>query len=212
MNLDLRKIPAIYINLDRDKEKKEKIQSSLENLEFENIIRLSASEHIIPKVGCALSHAFALEKVNPPFIVFEDDCVPLNFKPNIEIPDDVDAVYLGISSWGRMNSHSGPFVQWKRIDNNLVRIYNMLSAHCILYFNEDYVDLCKRIAYQGYLIQDYHDIGFAEVQKYYNVYAFDNPMFYQKSSNGTNLKLSSYPTTEIYTYNSKFWLPLGINE
>ena len=108
MNLDLREIPAVYINLDRDVEKKEKIESSLKELGFKNIIRLSGVEHDIGKVGCAISHALAMEEVEPPFIVFEDDCVPLNFEPIIDIPDDADAVYLGISSWGRMNSHSGP--------------------------------------------------------------------------------------------------------
>ena len=210
MNLDLREIPAVYINLDRDVEKKEKIESSLKELGFKNIIRLSGVEHDDGKVGCAISHALAMEEVEPPFIVFEDDCVPLNFEPIIEIPDDADAVYLGISSWGRMNSHSGPFVQWKRIDDKLLQVYNMLGAHAILYINEDFVDLYKRVAYNGYLIEDYHDIGFAEVQKYYDVYAFDNPMFYQTSSNGTNQPLSTYPSLEIYNYDSRFWLPLEV--
>ena len=86
----------------------------------------------------------------------------------------------------------------------------MLGAHAILYINEDFVDLYKRVAYNGYLIEDYHDIGFAEVQKYYDVYAFDNPMFYQTSSNGTNQPLSSYPSLEIYNYDSRFWLPLEV--
>ena len=210
MNLDLREIPAIYINLDRDVEKREKIESSLKELGFKNIIRLSGVERDNGKVGCAISHALAMEEVEPPFIVFEDDCVPLNFEPIIVIPDDADAVYLGISSWGRMNSHSGPFVQWKRIDDKLLQVYNMLGAHAILYINEDFVDLYKRVAYNGYLIEDYHDIGFAEVQKYYDVYAFDNPMFYQTSSNGTNQPLSSYPSAEIYNYDGRFWLPLEV--
>ena len=34
--------------------------------------------------------------------------MPLNFIDEIEIPDETDALYLGISSWGRMNGHSGP--------------------------------------------------------------------------------------------------------
>ena len=42
MNLDLRKIPVIYINLDKDTEKNEQMKVMLSNLGFENIIRLSA--------------------------------------------------------------------------------------------------------------------------------------------------------------------------
>ena len=156
----------------------------------------------------------ALEEVDAPFILLEDDCMPLNFIDEIEIPDETDALYLGISSWGRMNGHSGPCVQWECADQrtDLVRVWNILAAHAILYLNPDYVDLCKRIAYHGYLISDHHDIGFADIQKYYEVYAFENPMFYQTSSNGTDQPLSSYPSVRIMGYDERFWLPLEVKE
>ena len=38
-SLDLREIPIIYINLDKDVDKKEKIEKSLGELGFKNIIR-----------------------------------------------------------------------------------------------------------------------------------------------------------------------------
>lgn len=208
MNLDLRKIPAIYINLQRDTEKNEYMHSMLTQLEFETIIRVEASEfpdrHLS---GCSLSHFNALNEIDVPFIIFEDDCRVKNFEPVIQVPDDADAVYLGISSWGRMNSHSGPFVQCEKVDDKLVRVYNMLGAHSILYLNSEYVSLCSKISIHATNTVEHQDIGFAEVQKYYNVYAFDNPMFYQTSSNGTNEKLSSYPTHELITYNKHFWKP-----
>jgi hypothetical protein len=212
MKLKLTDIPVVYINLDTQQRRKKNIEKSLDNLGFENVIRVSAFADRVGKRGCAYSHAIALEEVEPPFIVLEDDCVPLNFIDEIEIPDDADAVYLGISSWGRMNSHSGPCVKSEEVDGypGLLRIYNMLGAHAILYINPDYVDLCKRIAYHGYLISDHHDIGFADVQKYYDVYAFDNPMFYQTSSNGTNDKLSSYTSVDFMEPDDRFWLPLEI--
>ena len=201
MKYKLTDIPVIYINLDEQTERKERIENSLKELGFKNIIRLSAYKDPDSKRGCAYSHALALEEIEAPFILLEDDCLPLN-----------DAVYLGISSWGRMNSHSGPCVQWDNVDNypDIVRIYNMLSAHAIFYINSDYVDLCKRISYNGYLISDHHDIGFAEVQRYYDIYAFDSPLFYQTSSNGTNQKLSTYQHIEFFAPDSKFWLPLRI--
>jgi hypothetical protein len=212
MKLKLTDIPVVYINLDEQTERRENIEKSLNELGFKNIIRVSAFKDRIGKRGCAYSHAMALEEIEPPFIVLEDDCVPLNFFDSIEIPDDADAVYLGISSWGRMNSHSGPCVQYEEVENyaDLLRVYNMVGAHAILYINPDYVDLCKRIAYHGYLISDHHDIGFAEVQKYYDVYAFDSPMFYQTSSNGTDGKLSSYQSVEFMEPDGRFWLPLRI--
>ena len=75
-----------------------------------------------------------------------------------------------------MNGHSGPCVQYDTVKEypGLLRVYNMVGAHAILYYNKEYASLCKKIAYHGYLISDHQDIGFADVQRYYNVYAFDN--------------------------------------
>ena len=109
MNLDLREIPAVYINLEQDVERKNSIVDVLDECGFENIIRVDGEyTPERPLAGCSYSHYKALNEVAPPFIIFEDDCKVKNFRTIIDVPDDSDAVYLGISSWGRMNSHSGP--------------------------------------------------------------------------------------------------------
>jgi hypothetical protein len=213
MNLDLNSIPAIYINLKDDVQKNNSMKSMLSECGFKKIIRIEASKfenrHL---AGCSLSHFHALTNIEPPFIIFEDDCLVKNFNAAIEIPDDADAFYLGISSWGRMNSHSGPCVQYENVLKypNMVRVYNMLGAHSILYLNEEYVNLCSRISNYFHTISDHQDIGFAEIQKYFNVYAFNDPFFYQTSSNGTNEKLSSYPSIELIQYNKNYWKPTGV--
>ena len=178
MNLDLRDIPAVYINLAQDKERNESMKLVLNDCGFKNIIRIDAKyTPARPLAGCSISHYNALQEIDPPFIVFEDDCIAKEYNPIIRIPDDTDALYLGISSWGRFNSHSGPFVQYEAITGNLFRIYNMLSAHAILYMNKEYISLCSRISKHAYNIADHQDIGFAEIQRYFNVYAFDDPFF-----------------------------------
>ena len=210
MNLDLREASAVYINLKKDVKKDFAMKALILDCGFKNTIRVEAEYTPNSLAGCSLSHYNALNEIDPPFIVFEDDCVIKNFNPNIEIPDDADAVYLGISSWGRMNSHSGPFVQYEEVSNGLLRIYNMLSAHAILYLNHEYISLCKKISQQAYEIADHQDIGFADIQRYYNVYAFDDPMFYQTSSNGTDQPLSSYPTHELIQPHKSFWKPTSV--
>ena len=212
MNLDLREIPVVYINLDRDTEKRERIEKVLSDLEFKKTIRCPGVVHEAgPKAGCALAQHNALKEIDPPFIILEDDATPCNFNPEIEIPDDSDAFYLGISSWGRMNGHSGPFVQYEEdIDGELIRVYNMLGTHAILYLKEEYISVCKKIAHSQHLLNEHVDIGFTDVQKYYNVYAFNQPLFYQTSSNGTNQKLTSYPTSECLFYQEPYWLPLHL--
>ncbi len=210
MNLDLRKITALYINLLQDTGRNNDMKKLFKTCGFESHYRIDAEYTPNSLAGCSLSHYNALNEVEPPFILFEDDCVIKNFKPIIEIPDDADAVYLGISSWGRMNSHSGPFVQYEDLGNGLLRIYNMLSAHAILYLNQEYVSLCSRISEQATSIADHQDIGFAEIQRYFNVYAFDDPMFYQSSSNGTDQPLTTYPTHELIQPNIPFWKPTSV--
>ena len=211
MNLDLRDIPAIYINLKKDVDKNESMKSMLNQYGFNNIIRLNAEyTPDNPLVGCSLSHYNALSEIDPPFIVFEDDCIVKTFRSTIEIPDDSEAVYLGISSWGRMNSHSGPCVQSESIGFGMVRIYNMLSAHSVLYLDEEYTSLCRRISYNSYETAQHQDIGFAEIQRYYNVYAFNDPLFYQTSSNGTDQPLTSYPTFEIIQPKHSYWKPSAL--
>lgn len=212
MNLDLRKVPAIYINLQRDNEKNEYMYNMLTELGFETIIRVEASEFPSNRhlAGCSFSHFNALNELDAPFIVFEDDCRVNDFQPVIQIPEDADAVYLGVSSWGRMNSHSGPFVQYEKVDDNLLRVYNMLGAHSILYLSQEYASLCSKISIHATNIAEHQDIGFAEVQRYYNVYTFDNPMFYQTSSNGTDQKLTTYPSVEVFQPVKQFWKPTGL--
>ena len=210
MNLDLRKITALYINLLQDTGRNNDMKKLFKTCGFESHYRIDAEYTPNSLAGCSLSHHNALNEVEPPFILFEDDCVVKNFKPIIEIPDDADAVYLGISSWGRMNSHSGPFVQYEDLGDGLLRIYNMLSAHAILYLNQEYISLCSRISEQATSIADHQDIGFAEIQRYFNVYAFDDPMFYQSSSNGTDQPLTTYPTHELIQPNIPFWKPTSV--
>ena len=221
MNLDLRDIPVVYINMDKDVEKRKRIENYIDTIGFKNKIRVVGVQHMEgPRAGCALAQYNALYEIDPPFIILEDDATPFSFDPIVDIPDNTDALYLGISSWGRMNSHSGPFVQYRKverarngiaeIDNNLLRVYNMLSTHAILYYSNEYVNLCKKIAYHQHELNEHVDIGFAEIQRYYNVYAFNEPLFYQTSSNGTNQKLTSYPTQECFTYQRPFWLPTQI--
>ena len=148
MKLKLTDLPVVYINLDEQVDRKEKLEENLNELGFKNIIRISGFKDPDPNRGCAYSHALGLEEVDPPFILLEDDCMPLNFIDEIEIPDETDALYLGISSWGRMNGHSGPCVQWEYADQrtDLVRVWNMLAAHAILYLNPDYPFKPKIIA------------------------------------------------------------------
>lgn len=194
MKLDLREIPVYYVNLDEQDEKRKQTENLLKINGFKYVERFPAIKHESGRIiGCARSHYEILKKdIKPPFIILEDDCV-LNgdFTNLLEVPDDADALYLGISQWGRYLNHSGPYVHCEKVTDELVRVYNMLTTHAILYITEEYKSICKKIAYYyGYVIEDHLDIGFAEIQKIFNVYALDNPLFVQYEWKVTSKKLS----------------------
>ena len=102
MKIDLRKIPAVYMNLKQHEDKNEQMQNLLKGCGFETIIRVEGP-YIPdnPPAGCAGAHYNGLCEINPPFVLFEDDCLLHNFEPIVEVPDDADAVYLGTSQWAR---------------------------------------------------------------------------------------------------------------
>lgn len=214
MNLDLREVPFYYINLEDAVERRNKVEADLQSLGIKSINRVDAIRHSNGAAGTPRSMLKALELAHngDPFVLVEDDISIKRWDPIIEFPDDADAFYLGISGWGRMNSHSGPFVQWDKVSDEILRVYNMLSGHAILYISDRYIDLAKRICYNaGYNIEDHVDIGFAEVQRWHNIYAFDDPYFYQTSSDGnqavTYQKLSDQQSLECISYMKQFYLP-----
>lgn len=182
MKLNLLNIPVYYINLDDQEEKKIRTEEMLNSLGFDNVTRFSAIRHESGRIiGCARSHHEILKTCKPPFIILEDDCaLNKNFTSIIEIPDDADSLYLGISHWGRYLNHSGPYVHHEKIDVEIVRVYNMLATHAITYLTQEYVDICKRVSYYyGYVVENHLDIGFAEIHKLYKVYCLDEPLFRQ---------------------------------
>ena len=217
MKIDLRKIPAIYMNLEHHVEKNENMHNMLSKMGFETIVRTEGvldNENSV--AGCSKAHHKALSSFKAPFILFEDDCLVFedNFQPIVELPDDADALYLGISSWGRMNGHDGQYVQYDEFEEhpNLLRIYNMLGGHSVVYLNDFYREMCAKVAYHaGYVIKNYQDIGFAEIQRFFNVYSLNNPIFYQTSNElGTKHKLSSFPMTQCMSYEYLQFYPYPI--
>lgn len=220
---DLREIPFYYINLDDAVKRNENMKKILNELGIKNVRRISATRHNIGQAGTARSMLEAIETaINPvvsplgaPFVVLEDDIEVKRWDPIIEVPENADALYLGISGWGRMNGHSGPFVQSDSIGGGLVQVYNMLGGHAIMYFRDRYIDLVRRVClHAGYDIEDHPDIGFAEIQRWHNVYAFDDPYFYQTSSGGnqrvTYIPLSQQESSECLALIPQLYLPLKV--
>lgn len=218
MKLKLTDIPVYYINLEDQEEKRKKTETMLKQIGFKFVERFSAIRHEEGRIiGCARSHYEILNKAEVPFIILEDDCALNKQVPKvIELPDNSDCLYLGISHWGRYLNHSGPYVHITKINDEIVRVHNMLATHAILYLSKEYADICKRISYHyGYEIENHLDIGFAEIHRFYNVYCLDEPLFRQYewsavttgkiSENGLNKQNSDKLFHSILTEDNNYY-------
>ena len=131
---------AYCINLDEDKERWEKINNHVKelNLDF-NIIRIPAIKHKTAKFGCAMSHQKAIEiakeKNLDNILVIEDD---IKFNENSykyfqeviqQLPEDWD-IMNGGPSW--------VFKVGNRVSDNLVKLGDFSGTHFMFYNKKSY--------------------------------------------------------------------------
>jgi len=186
MKIDLREIKTFYINLDKDKEKDAKVKKEIEQAGIKDFTRTSGVNKPRNKEsGCASSHYNILSTASSPTLILEDDCAIYKNNPIIDVPDNADAVYIGLSRWGfkdgtsKINNYSySPCSGYK----DIFKIDGMLATHAILYLSEEYIDASKRVAKHCADNSIHVDVGFTEIHKYYNVYAMGRPLFYQSTN------------------------------
>lgn len=212
MQINLLETDFYYINLEEDKERNDSLVNKLTSLGLskDRIFRIDAIKaEGIPQDGvfrgCFLSQLKALKEARAkdrPFVILEDDVVVNQFEKSLEIPDDSQCVYLGISSWGFTPASDSNLARLNSLitDNtnlNVARIFNMLSSHSIMYIDMDYVDLLiSRLEKnsRGNIIESsvekigmrYFggtmlpcDVIMADQQYNNKVYALRDPIFYQ---------------------------------
>lgn len=185
MQIDLREIPVVWINLDSAKKNAELMEERFKKFGFKNTHRKSGL--IIPPPpntdksiahfrGCGQSHIDILDDENysTPLLVLEDDVEFIeNFNPVIDIPEESDGIYLGVSS-GNL------FYKSCRKDQNYLRIAGILAAHAILYVTPRFrAAMSEAGKYCLYEINQPWDVGTAAIQVNYNVYTPNIPQIFQ---------------------------------
>lgn len=189
MLVDLRTIPVFVITCGSD-DRRSHILAHMEHdgIHPEFIDGIKCNPGII---GCGLSHLKVLSS-NPktPFMVLEDDCATsAEFDRTIDVPTDVDAVYLGVSVWGALK-HQTTAVKWgaksTRFDARFLRLHNMCSSHAILYTAARHVKESSRIILDCILRGIPFDIGLALLQSEHLVLTPNIPWYYQAARLGGN--------------------------
>ena len=115
-----------------------------------------------------------------PFIIFEDDVKKnRSFPSEIEIPDDTDILYIGLSSCGMNNHKWCNTVCTKNINDDIIKIYNMLSTHGMIVCSIRGLLTLQKCMLESYFLNKPWDLHITRTQPYLNIYALKNPLVYQ---------------------------------
>lgn len=210
MIIDLRTIPTVWINLDSATGNAAVMNERFRQHRFDNTIRKSARKIDPPPgtpqviqhyVGCAQSHIDILEDTNYPcpLLILEDDSeFTENFHPMIEVPDDTDAVYLGVSS-------GNPHYLSKRANKYFMRVGKILATHAILYLNPEYRKMIAEIAKVFvYRLKVPFDNGCALIQERFNVLTPNKPFFVQANARQSANQWEDITSRPLVDKNSDF--------
>lgn len=188
MIIDIRDLTCRWINLDSATENAKSMESLCESIGIKDNERFSA--RVLPSPegtrpsekhyrGVGQSHIDCLLSVrdNLPALIFEDDVeVSEDFSHKIEVPDNTDAIYLGIS-------HGDGRYRAVDVGKGIARISEVLAAHAVVYLTEKYLDAVVNIA--NHCIHEAYtpfDVGTYNIQKNFLVVTPHKPFFYQKAN------------------------------
>lgn len=124
-----------------------------------------------------------------PFILLEDDAKKMREIPDsINVPDNTDILYIGISKWGIMKDREADQYKicYHHVDEQYIRIYNMLASHGIMICSVAGLIGIQKAMMEAYFTKIPWDVFTANIQPYYNVYALKRPFVYQYYPIGGN--------------------------
>lgn len=199
MQIDIKHIPIFWLTSDKTINRHSSMERMLSILGCSNTTKISGRICTPYTIGIAETHLQAINKVDPPFLILEDDArLNLNYTGttlfNIE---NIDALYLGTSTFGRVygGSHNNTCISI--VNGNYLKPVNMLGMHAILYASKKYVKhttdiLCNFIENPKGGIDD----KIAETMCFFDIAALKTPMFYQDDGHSNSVTLT--PLTPIF--------------
>ena len=210
MIIDLREIPVVWINLDSATKNAEMMEERFKKHGFKNTHRRSGlviapppdtEKSIAHFMGCGKTHTGILEDTSysTPLLVLEDDVEFVEpFNPVLEVPDEADGIYLGIS-------HGNFYYKSKRYNENYLRIGGVLAAHAILYLKQDYRNqMCNVGNYCLDQLKKPWDMGTAALQNNNLVLTPNIPMMYQSNHRENSNKWQELTDRPLSDRNSEF--------
>ena len=123
------------------------------------------------------------------FVLFEDDIKKYRDIPDkIDIPDDADLLYVGLSRWGMTDEPLGvqDAICFTNVDDfpELIKVKNMLSTHGFIVCSIRGLLTLQKCLFEDYYKNRGYDMVLACIQPYINAYALRNPLVYQYAQIG----------------------------
>ena len=209
--IPIKDFPIIYISPDHNEKynnRKIKLEETLKHIGCKNISHFKSGTEKYPQ--CLLNATINILENNmngKPFILLEDD-VAWTGVENIDIPEDADAVYLGLTFCGGNLFHNcylpGISCEAKPYTKSICKINNMLTTHAILYISERYK---KAVVNELHKIGDrvYNsDVIISRLHRFFKIYSVNTPVFYQDdiyTKATTKLKFVFNEKNELGIYN-----------
>jgi hypothetical protein len=185
MKINLYNIYYYYLTCD-NKTRKDHITNEFKNFKLVevnpimNIGRIKSGATGFSRILDQASIHQDKNKPFQPFAIFEDDVKKFDqFPSEIEIPDDTDILYIGLSLCGMNKSMWCHTVCSTNINDNIIRVYNMLAFHGIIVCSIRGLLAMQKCMFESYFTNIIWDIYTAQIQPYLNVYALKKPLVYQ---------------------------------
>jgi len=190
MTVDIRNFDIVYLHGPNRPERKEHMEKHLHEkglgLRSDCHVGVSDKGSWSGVTGMISIMKKRLEGEFKPFILMEDDCSPTEwFRYEVPLPDDADALYIGLSAYGLHPQHNFGIlrVEYTSVPDEpeLVRVYNMLSMHAVIFMTRRWTESCL----EGFekTLRDAkdpaYDIEMCRSLPQFNAYAVRKPLFFQ---------------------------------
>lgn len=182
MKIDLRNIQSYWLTCPKSESRHDKFKQMLSKLDIPAFM-LNGEITTPYTVGVAKNHIDAISRSlgGRPVLVLEDDAVATSYYlPEIDVPDNADALYLGTSIYGRIRKETSQTVIAADTGEYL-RIFNMLSLHAVVYLSDSYK--YKIIGILESFIKNPVggcDDPIADAMWQSNIYSVKKPFFFQQ--------------------------------
>ncbi len=212
--IDLRKIKTVFICPDHNDKYKERCAymfNLLRNMGFENVAHYkSGSDTHDPYPLNVATYNILQMHINEPVLILEDDlefiCNPTMIH---EIPVDADAVYFGISGsnydFEKKTNYGN--VKFEIINSKYARVFNMLSAHAILYLSTRYKSF---IANALKNTNTANDVEICKHQTKFSLIALRRPICWQSAALNNNWNWIEY-ITKVQFHDDGYAVPLCLS-